>query len=106
MTVTSETFTPNPTALAGTAELDHVFDEIDRVDAEIVAAIRRRTGLAHHAGRLRRAGHGTVPAHTRREMAVLARFTAALGRDGSALAATLLRLGRDPLADAATYGQD
>ncbi|MGX7728784.1 chorismate mutase [Rhodococcus sp. 2H158] len=106
MTVTSETFTPNPTALTGAAELDHVFDEIDRVDAEIVAAIRHRTGLAHRAGRLRRAGHGTVPVHTRREMAVLARFTAALGRDGSALATTLLRLGRAPLADAATYGQD
>ncbi|MDM7490190.1 chorismate mutase [Rhodococcus indonesiensis] len=100
MTATSERFTTSHT------DPDRVFDEIDRVDAEIVAAIRYRTGLAHHAGRLRRAGHGTVSVHGRREMAVLTRFTAVLGRDGTALAATLLRLGRDPLADIATCGQD
>lgn len=100
MTATSERFTPSHT------DPDRVFDEIDRIDAEIVAAIRYRTGLVHRAGRLRRAGHGTTSVHACRETAALTRFTTALGRDGTALAATLLRLGREPLADTATCGQD
>ena len=69
--------------------------EIDRVDAIILAAIKRRTAVSKRIGQARMASGGTRLVHSR-EMKVLERFSE-LGQEGHTLAMMLLRLGRGPL---------
>ncbi len=76
-------------------EIAALREEIDRLDAEILAAIKRRTEVSRIIGRTRMASGGTRLVHSR-EMKVLERFSE-LGREGHTLAMLLLRLGRGPL---------
>ncbi|MFD3810453.1 chorismate mutase [Rhodococcus sp. NPDC058639] len=77
------------------AEIDELRKEIDRLDAEILAAVKRRTEVSRIIGRTRMASGGTRLVHSR-EMKVLERFSE-LGQEGHTLAMLLLRLGRGRL---------
>lgn len=77
------------------AEIQQLRLEIDRLDAEILAAIKRRSEVSQIIGRTRMASGGTRLVHTR-ELKVYERF-AELGVEGHELAALLLRLGRGRL---------
>ncbi|MET9327767.1 chorismate mutase [Tsukamurella sp. NPDC003166] len=76
-------------------EIQALREEIDRLDAEILAAVKRRSEVSRIIGRTRMASGGTRLVHSR-EMKVLERFSE-LGREGHTLAMLLLRLGRGPL---------
>lgn len=76
-------------------EIAALREEIDRLDAEILAAVKRRTEVSRIIGRTRMASGGPRLVHSR-EMKVLERFSE-LGREGHTLAMLLLRLGRGPL---------
>lgn len=76
-------------------EIDKLRKEIDELDAEILAAIKRRTEVSRIIGRTRMASGGTRLVHSR-EMKVLERFSE-LGQEGHTLAMLLLRLGRGRL---------
>lgn len=82
---------------AGTEELtiDELRHEIDRLDAEILAAVKRRTEVSQAIGRARMASGGTRLVHSR-EMKVIRRYSE-LGPEGKDLAMLLLRLGRGRL---------
>jgi chorismate mutase len=69
--------------------------EIDRLDAEILRLVQRRSEVSQRIGRARMAAGGPRIVYSR-EMAVLARFRD-LGPDGKALGMLLLRLGRGRL---------
>ncbi|MGW0172884.1 chorismate mutase [Rhodococcus sp. NPDC003322] len=77
------------------AEIDELRKEIDRLDAEILAAIKRRSEVSRIIGRTRMASGGPRLVHSR-EMKVLERFSE-LGQEGHTLAMLLLRLGRGRL---------
>ncbi|WP_327149605.1 chorismate mutase [Nocardia sp. NBC_01329] len=77
------------------AEIEKLRKEIDRLDAEILTAIKRRTEISRVIGRTRMASGGTRLVHSR-EMKVLERFSE-LGQEGHTLAMLLLRLGRGRL---------
>ncbi|MBY6348690.1 chorismate mutase [Rhodococcoides corynebacterioides] len=77
------------------AEITELRKEIDRLDAEILAAVKRRSEVSQIIGRTRMAQGGPRLVHTR-EMAVLQRFSD-LGQEGHTLAMLLLRLGRGRL---------
>ncbi|RVW01279.1 chorismate mutase [Rhodococcus xishaensis] len=79
-------------------DIEQLRDEIDRLDAEILAAIQRRTELSRQIGEVRMLGGGPRLVHTR-EMRVLSRFDD-LGPEGHTLALLLLRLGRGRLGHA------
>ncbi|SDO34948.1 chorismate mutase [Geodermatophilus sp. DSM 45219] len=70
--------------------------QIDACDAEIIELVQRRLAVSREIGELRRASGGTRLSLSR-EQQVLARFQAALGRDGAALGMMLLRQGRGRL---------
>lgn len=76
-------------------DIDELRQEIDRLDAEILAAVKRRTEVSKAIGRARMASGGTRLAPSR-EMRVIERYTE-LGADGKELAILLLRLGRGRL---------
>jgi chorismate mutase len=76
-------------------DIDNLRQEIDRLDAEILAAIKRRTEVSRTIGKARMASGGPRLVHNR-EMAVIQRFSE-LGPDGKDLAMLLLRLGRGRL---------
>lgn len=84
--------TPLPTS---EADIDKLRKEIDRLDAEILAAVKRRTEISRLIGRTRMANGGPRLVHSR-EMKVLERFSE-LGQEGHTLAMLLLRLGRGRL---------
>jgi chorismate mutase len=69
--------------------------EIDRLDAEILRLVQRRSEVSQRIGRARMAAGGPRIVYSR-EMAVLARFRD-LGPDGRTLGMLLLRLGRGRL---------
>ena len=77
------------------AEIDDLRLEIDRLDAEILAAVKRRTEVSQIIGKARMASGGTRLVHSR-EMKVIERF-GELGPDGKDLAMILLRMGRGRL---------
>ncbi|MDG3012211.1 chorismate mutase [Rhodococcus sp. D2-41] len=79
----------------GEQEIDELRKEIDRLDAEILAAIKRRSEISQQIGRTRMANGGTRLVHSR-EMKVIERFSD-LGEEGHTLAMLLLRLGRGRL---------
>lgn len=81
-----------------TEELIDIVDlrqEIDRLDAEILAAVKRRAEVSRQIGKARMASGGTRLVHSR-EMQVIARYSE-LGPEGKDLAMLLLRLGRGRL---------
>jgi chorismate mutase len=79
-------------------QLDNIEElraEIDRLDAEILAAVKRRAEVSRAIGKVRMASGGTRLVHNR-EMKVIERYSE-LGPDGKDLAILLLRLGRGRL---------
>ena len=70
-------------------------EEIDRLDAEILAAVKRRAEVSQAIGKVRMASGGTRLVHSR-EMKVIERYSE-LGPEGKDLAMLLLRLGRGRL---------
>ncbi|WP_082929812.1 chorismate mutase [Mycobacterium sp. 1164966.3] len=77
------------------ADIEELRHEIDRLDAEILAAVKRRAEVSQAIGRARMASGGTRLVHSR-EMKVIERYSE-LGPDGKDLAMLLLRLGRGRL---------
>ena len=75
--------------------IDDLRKEIDRLDAEILAAVMRRTEVSKVIGKARMASGGTRLVHSR-EMKVIERYSQ-LGPEGKDLAMLLLRLGRGRL---------
>jgi chorismate mutase len=94
MTETSEMTTPSIEA-EQLAEIDDLRQEIDRLDAEILQAVKRRTEVSKIIGKARMASGGTRLVHSR-EMKVIERYSE-LGPEGKDLAMLLLRLGRGRL---------
>jgi chorismate mutase len=76
-------------------DIDALRLEIDRLDAEILAAVKRRAEVSQAIGKVRMASGGTRLVHSR-EMKVLERY-GELGAEGKDLAMLLLRLGRGRL---------
>ncbi|HYO00537.1 MAG TPA: chorismate mutase [Mycobacterium sp.] len=76
-------------------DIDDLRLEIDRLDAEILAAVQRRAEVSQMIGKARMASGGTRLVHSR-EMKVIERYSA-LGPEGKDLAMILLRLGRGRL---------
>ncbi|BBX97916.1 hypothetical protein AWC15_03555 [Mycobacterium lacus] len=76
-------------------DIEKLRAEIDRLDAEILAAVKRRAEVSQAIGRVRMANGGTRLVHSR-EMKVIERY-GELGPDGKDLAILLLRLGRGRL---------
>jgi chorismate mutase len=85
-----------PTTPAAAERIAELRGQIDECDAEIIALVQRRLAVSQEIGELRRAAGGTRLSLSR-EQEVLARFQAALGRDGAALGMMLLRQGRGRL---------
>ena len=77
------------------ANIDELRQEIDRLDAEILAAVKRRAEVSQAIGKVRMASGGTRLVHSR-EMKVIERYSE-LGPEGKDLAMLLLRLGRGRL---------
>lgn len=78
-----------------TPNIDELRLEIDRLDAEILAAVQRRAEVSQTIGKARMASGGTRLVHSR-EMKVIERYSV-LGAEGKDLAMILLRLGRGRL---------
>ena len=76
-------------------DIDALRLEIDRLDAVILAAVKRRSAVSKKIGAARMASGGPRLVHSR-EVKVLERFKD-LGQEGHTLAMLLLRLGRGPL---------
>ncbi len=76
-------------------DIDSLRLEIDRLDAEILAAVKRRAEVSREIGKARMASGGTRLVHSR-EMQVIERYSE-LGPEGKDLAMLLLRLGRGRL---------
>lgn len=76
-------------------DIESLRQEIDRLDAEILAAVKRRTEVSQEIGRARMASGGTRLVHSR-EMKVIDRYSV-LGAEGKDLAMLLLRMGRGRL---------
>ncbi|WP_082984010.1 chorismate mutase [Mycobacterium sp. 1165178.9] len=76
-------------------DIDELRQEIDRLDAAILAAVQRRTQVSQAIGKARMASGGTRLVHSR-EMKVIERYSE-LGPEGKDLAILLLRLGRGRL---------
>ena len=77
------------------SDIDALRQEIDRLDAEILAAVKRRTEVSQEIGRARMASGGTRLVHSR-EMKVIERYSE-LGPEGKDLAMLLLRMRRGRL---------
>ena len=76
-------------------DIDELRQEIDRLDAEILAAVQRRNEVSQTIGKIRMASGGTRLVHSR-EMKVIERYSG-LGDEGKDLAMLLLRMGRGRL---------
>jgi chorismate mutase len=76
-------------------DIDELRHEIDRLDAQILAAVKRRAEVSQAIGKMRMASGGTRLVHSR-EMKVIERYSE-LGPEGKDLAMLLLRLGRGRL---------
>jgi chorismate mutase len=86
----------NPDAIEAPAtDIEELRNEIDRLDTEILAAVKRRAEVSQAIGRARMASGGTRLVHSR-EMKVIGRYNE-LGPEGIELAMLLLRLGRGRL---------
>jgi chorismate mutase len=95
MTVTTGDNTAPADDIPAEDEIQDLRVEIDRLDAEILRLVQRRTEVSQRIGRARMAAGGPRIVYNR-EMAVLARFRD-LGSEGRELGMLLLRLGRGRL---------
>jgi chorismate mutase len=86
---------PSPAQQAAPPEIGQLRTEIDRLDAEILRLVKRRTEVSRIIGATRMASGGTRIV-VNREMDVLARYRE-LGPEGRQLAMVLLNLGRGRL---------
>lgn len=77
------------------SDIDALRGEIDHLDAEILAAVKRRNEVSQAIGKARIASGGTRLVHSR-EMKVIERYSE-IGPDGKDLAMLLLRMGRGRL---------
>jgi chorismate mutase len=84
------------TEAAQLPDIDELRQEIDRLDATILEAVKRRTEVSRTIGKARMASGGTRLVHSR-EMKVIERYSSELGLEGKDLAMLLLRLGRGRL---------
>ncbi|WP_082950866.1 chorismate mutase [Mycobacterium sp. 1164985.4] len=91
----NEAVNPMTTETETVPDIDDLRREIDRLDAEILAAVKRRTEVSKTIGQARMASGGTRLVHSR-EMKVIERYSE-LGPEGKDLAMLLLRLGRGRL---------
>ncbi|CAN5327050.1 hypothetical protein BH20ACT5_BH20ACT5_00450 [soil metagenome] len=80
----------------GTDRIDELRQQIDAVDGQLLDLVARRIALSREVGALRMATGGTRLS-LGREQAIMTRFAATLGPDGTALAMLLLRAGRGRL---------
>lgn len=78
------------------AEIKQYRAEIDRLDKEIIAAVKRRQTVSQSIGRTRMGSGGTKLVHTR-EVQIINQFREEIGEEGPGLAAILLRMGRGKL---------
>ncbi|ANE03497.1 chorismate mutase [Corynebacterium crudilactis] len=78
------------------AEIQKYREEINRLDREIIDAIKRRTKISQTIGKTRMSSGGTRLVHTR-EVAIINQFREEIGEEGPALAGILLRMGRGKL---------
>ncbi|MEZ2122469.1 MULTISPECIES: chorismate mutase [unclassified Corynebacterium] len=78
------------------AEIQRYRQEIDRLDSEIIAAVKRRREISQAIGKTRMGSGGTRLVH-RREVAIINQFRDEIGEEGPALAGILLRMGRGKL---------
>ncbi|MBP3088833.1 chorismate mutase [Corynebacterium sp. sy017] len=78
------------------AEIQKYRLEIDRLDREILSAVKRRAEISQLIGKTRLGSGGTKLVHTR-EVAIINQFRAEIGEEGPALAQLLLRMGRGKL---------
>lgn len=85
----------DPVPVPTSSEINDLRQEIDRLDADILRLIQRRTEVSQRIGAIRRAEGGPRIVLSR-EQAVLARFRE-LGPEGRELGMMLLRLGRGRL---------
>src|SRR6204780_5174539 len=83
------------TASGHLPDIDELRQEIGRLDAEILAAVKRRAEVSQAIGKARMASGGTRLVHSR-EMKVIECYSE-LGPEGKDLAMLLLRLGRGRL---------
>jgi chorismate mutase len=93
--VPSQTTQPLQTTPADT-QIDELRRRIDEVDAALIALWDERATLSREIGTARMAAGGTRLVLAR-EQAVLDRFRAALGADGTRLGMLLLKAGRGSL---------
>ncbi|GAA1877247.1 hypothetical protein GCM10009836_68320 [Pseudonocardia ailaonensis] len=91
MSVSNEVPTDVPTQ----EEIAELRLEIDRLDADILRLVKRRTAVSRRIGVARMAAGGPRIVYSR-EIAVLSRFRE-LGAEGRELGMVLLRLGRGRL---------
>ena len=78
------------------AEIQRYREEINRLDREILDAVKRRSDISKAIGKARMGSGGTRLVYTR-ELAIINQFREELGEEGPALADILLRLGRGRL---------
>lgn len=95
MSVTDDQTVEGTTDVPTDAEIAELRKEIDRLDAEILRLVKRRTAVSKQIGSARMAAGGPRIVYSR-EMTVLHRFRD-LGAEGRELAMLLLRLGRGRL---------
>ena len=91
--VRENTGTDNPLT---DAEIRQYREEINRLDKVIIDAVQRRSAVSNAIGKTRMASGGMRVVHSR-ELAIIAQYGEALGREGQELADILLRLGRGRL---------
>ncbi len=81
------------------AEIQRYRKEIDRLDREILDAVKRRALISKAIGQTRMGSGGTRLVHTR-EVAIINQFRKEIGEEGPVLAGLLLRMGRGKLGKA------
>ena len=78
------------------AEIQRYREEINRLDREILDAVKRRSDISKAIGKTRMGSGGTRLVYTR-ALAIINQFREERGEEGPALANILLRLGRGRL---------
>ncbi|MCQ9353325.1 chorismate mutase [Corynebacterium sp. 153RC1] len=78
------------------AEIQRYREEINRLDRQILDAVKRRAEISQAIGRTRMGSGGTRLVHTR-EVAIINQFREEIGEEGPNLAGILLRMGRGRL---------
>lgn len=78
------------------AQIQRYREEINSLDEQIIAAVKRRSEISKKVGAARMGSGGTRLVHTR-EIAIINQFREELGEEGPNLAGILLRLGRGQL---------